>query len=91
MKKYNALLIAMLATIGLSACDRDTAESTAPAVEQATMSDAVEQAAGEAQEAAGEVMDTVEEAAGDAIDSAQEAAEGAVEEASDAMDEMLQK
>jgi uncharacterized protein YjbJ (UPF0337 family) len=92
MKKYNALLIAMLATIGLSACDRDAAESTAPAaVEEATMSDAVEQAASDAQEAVGEVMETAEEAAGDAIDSAQEAAEGAVEEASDAMDEMLEE
>jgi uncharacterized lipoprotein YbaY len=80
MKKYNALLIAMLATIGLSACDRDAAESTAPAVEEATMSDAVEQAASDAQEAVGEVMETLEEAA-----------EGAVEETSDAIDEMLEE
>jgi len=66
MKKHHVLLIATLATLGLSACDSGNSpeEGTVPAVEEATMSDTVESAA---DDAINTLEDTVDEAA-DSVD-----------------------
>ena len=50
MKKYHVLLIATLATLGLSACDKGNSpeEGSVPAVEESTMSDTIENTAGDA-------------------------------------------
>jgi|TARA_B110000908_G_C10071616_1_gene365368 hypothetical protein len=66
MKKYHVLLIATLATLGLSACDKGNSpeEGSAPAVEESTMSDTIENTAGDAINI---IEDTVDDAA-DTVD-----------------------
>ena len=74
MKKHHVLLIATLATLGLSACDSGNSpeEGTVPAVEEATMSD------------------TVESAADDAINTMEDTLEDTVDEAADSVDQMME-
>jgi peptidoglycan hydrolase CwlO-like protein len=70
MKKYYVLLIAAMATLGLSACDNgDSPADEASTVEESSMMDSVEEASEDA-------MDTIEEAIDDASDSMDEIMEG---------------
>jgi methyl-accepting chemotaxis protein len=76
MKKYHVLLIAAMATLGLSACDNgDSPADEASTVEESSMMDSVEEASEDA-------MDTIEEAIDDASDSMDEIMEdmGSTEE-----------
>tara|TARA_B110000211_G_scaffold80406_1_gene94184 strand:+ start:644 stop:913 length:270 start_codon:yes stop_codon:yes gene_type:complete len=87
MKNYHVLLIAALATLGLSACDNGGSpeESTAPAAAESTMSDSIE---GAADDAINIIEDTVEEAS-DSVDQMMEDMSNDVEEdLSDAMGKM---
>ena len=65
MKKYQILLVAALATLGLSACDRGESPAEEAAISEATTMDTVEEASEEAMETIEQVIDeasdTVEE------------------------------
>ena len=87
MKKHHVLLIATLATLGLSACDskKSPEEGTVPAVEEATMSDAVEKSA---DDAINIIEDSLDEAS-DSVDQIMEdMASDAESDLSDAMSKM---
>ena len=87
MKKHHVLLIATLATLGLSACDNQNSpeEGTVPAVEEATMSDTIENAA---DDAINIIEDSVNEAS-DSVDQIMEdMASDAESDLSDAMSKM---
>lgn len=89
MKKYQVLLIAAMATLGLSACDNgDAPAEDAAAVEQSSMMDTVEEASEDA-------MDTIEEVIDEASDSMNEMMEDmsddAEEDLSESVDKMMDK
>jgi vacuolar-type H+-ATPase subunit H len=89
MKKYHVLLIAAMATLGLSACDNgDTPADEAAAVNESSMMDSVEEASEDA-------METIEEAIDDASDSMNEMMEdmsdSAEEELSESVENMMNK
>lgn len=83
MKNHHVLLIATLATLGLSACDKGGSpeEGTAPAAAESTMSSNIESAA---DDAINIIEDTVDEAS-DGVDKMMDDAE---EDLSDAMGKM---
>jgi len=87
MKKYHVLLIATLATLGLSACDSGTSpeEGTVPAVEDATMPDTVESAA---DDAINIVEDTLDEASESADQMLEDMAKDSENDLSEAMEKM---
>ena len=88
MKKYQVLLIAAMATLGLSACDSDAPAEDATAVEQSSMMDTVEEASEDA-------METIEEVIDEASDSMDEMMEDmsddAEEDLSESVDNMMNK
>jgi vacuolar-type H+-ATPase catalytic subunit A/Vma1 len=91
MKKYHVLLIAAMATLGLSACDNgdSPADNTAP-VEDASMMDNIEEKGEEASE---EAMETIEEAVDEASESMDEMMEemsnSAEKDLSESMEKMM--
>ncbi len=85
MKNYHVLLIAALATLGLSACDGSPEESTAPAAAESTMSDSIE---GAADDAINIIEDTVEEASDSVDQMMEDMSSDAEEDLSDAMGKM---
>tara|TARA_B110000977_G_scaffold128461_1_gene163992 strand:- start:4459 stop:4728 length:270 start_codon:yes stop_codon:yes gene_type:complete len=89
MKKHHVLLIATLATLGLSACDSGNSpeEGTVPAVEEATMSDTVESAA---DDAINIIEDTVDEASDSVDQMMEDMSDDAEKDLSDAMKKMDQ-
>jgi outer membrane lipoprotein SlyB len=89
MKKYQVLLIAAMATLGLSACDNgDTPADDDAAVEQSSMMNTVEEASEDA-------MDTIEEVIDEASDSMdemmEEMSDSAEEDLSESVDNMMNK
>ena len=88
MKKYHVLLIAAMATLGLSACDNgDSPADEASTVEESSMMDSVEEASEDA-------MDTIEEAIDDASDSMDEIMEdmdSTEEDLSESVENMMNK
>ena len=89
MKKHHVLLIAAMATLGLSACDNgDSPTDEAAAVEESSMMDSVEEASEDA-------METIEEVIDDASDSMDEMMEdmsdSAEEDLSESVDKMMNK
>lgn len=89
MKKYHVLLIAAMATLGLSACDNgDSPADEATAVEESSMMDSVEEASEDA-------METIEEAIDDASDSMNEMMEdmsdSAEKDLSESVENMMSK
>jgi len=89
MKKYQVLLIAAMATLGLSACDNgDSPVDEATAVKESSMMDSVEEASEDA-------MDTIEEVIDDASDSMDEMMEdmsdSAEEDLSESVENMMNK
>lgn len=87
MKNYHVLLIAALATLGLSACDKGGSpeESTAPAAAESTMSDSIE---GAADDAINIIEDTVEDASDSVDQMMEDVSSDAKDEISDAMGKM---
>jgi len=78
MNKYHVLLIAAMATLGLSACDNgDSPADDASAVKESSMMDSAEESS---------MMDSVEEASEDAMETIEEA----IDDASDSMNEMME-
>ena len=91
MKKYHVLLIAAMATLGLSACDNGDAptdEVTAPAVDESSTMDSVEEASDEAMETIEEVIDDASDSMDEMIEDMSDSAE---EDLSDAVDNMMDK
>jgi gas vesicle protein len=89
MKKYQVLLIAAMATLGLSACDNgDSPADEAAVVNESKMMDSVEEASEDA-------MDTIEEVIDDASDSMNEMMEdmsdSAEEDLSESVENMMNK
>ena len=70
MKKYHVLLIAALATLGLSAYDRDTSpdEGTPPATEESSMGEAIESTADDAIKTMEDTMDKASDSMNDMMD-----------------------
>ena len=70
MKKYHVLLIAALATLGLSACDRDKSpdEGTPPAAEESSMVDSIESTAEDAIKTMEDTMDKASDSMNDMMD-----------------------
>jgi len=87
MKKHHVLLIATLATLGLSACDsgKSPEEGTVPAAEEATMSDTIESAA---DDAINIIEDTVDEASESADQIMEDMAKDSENDLSEAMGKM---
>lgn len=86
MKKHHVLLIATLATLGLSACDSGNSpeEGTVPAVEETTMSDTIENAA---DDAINIIEDSVDEASDSVDQMMKDMASDAESDLSDAMEQ----
>ena len=89
MKKYHVLLIAAMATLGLSACDSgDSPTDGAAAAEESTVMDAVEEASEDAMEVIEEVIDD----ASDSMDEMmEEMSDSAEEDLSDSVEKMMNK
>jgi len=70
MKKYHVLLIAALATLGLSACDRDKSpdEGTPPATEESSMVDSIERSADDAIKTMEDTMDKASDSMSEMMD-----------------------
>ena len=91
MKKYHVLLIAAMATLGLSACDNggSPADESAPA-EDSSMMDNIEETGKEASE---DAMETIEEAVDEASDSMdqmiEDMSDSAEKDLSESMDKMM--
>ena len=87
MKKHHVLLIATLATLGLSACDNQNPpeEGTVPAVEESTMSNTIENAA---DDAINIIEDSVDEASDNVDQIMEDMASDAESDLSDAMSKM---
>ena len=90
MKKYQVLLIAAFAALGLSACDNDEApaDTAASSIEESSVMESVEEASEDA-------MDTIEEVIDDASDSMNEMMEdmsdSAEEDLSESVENMMNK
>ena len=88
MKKNQILLVAALATLGLSACDSGELPAEDAAVSESTSMDTIEEASEEA-------METIEEVIDEASDSVEEMMEDMSEDAEEdlfnSMKEMMDK
>ena len=87
MKNYHVLLIAALATLGLSACDKGGSpeEGTAPAAEESTMSSSIESAT---DDAINIIEDTVDDASDSVDQMMDDMTNDAEEDLSDAMEKI---
>lgn len=87
MKKYHVLLVAALATLGLSACDNgDSPADEAAAVEESSMMDSVEEASEDAMETIEEAVDEASESIDEMMDDMSDSAE---ENLSNSVDKMM--
>jgi vacuolar-type H+-ATPase subunit H len=87
MKKYHVLLVAALATLGLSACDNgDSPADEAAAVEKSSMMDSVEEASENAMETIEEAVDEASESIDEMMDDMSDSAE---ENLSNSVDKMM--
>lgn len=88
MKKYQILLVAALATLGLSACDSGESPAEDAAVTESSSMDAIEESSEEAIETIEEV---IEEASDSAEEMMKEMSEDAEEDLSNSVKEMMDK
>ncbi|MDG1819840.1 MAG: hypothetical protein P8H31_08400 [Porticoccaceae bacterium] len=90
MNKYHVLLIAALATLGMSACDKDDSatDQTSAAMEESSMMDTVEEASEDAMETIEEVIDDASDSMNEMMDDMSDSAE---EDLSDSVDKMMNK
>ena len=87
MKKYHVLLVAAMATLGLSACDNgDSPADEAAAVEESSMMDSVEEASEDAMETIEEAVDEASESIDEMMDDMSDSAE---ENLSNSVDKMM--
>lgn len=88
MKKYQILLVATLATLGLSACDKGESPADDAAIVESSSMDSVE-------EMTEETMETIEEVIEEASDTVEEImeemSEDAEEDLSNSVKEMMDK
>ena len=90
MNKYHVLLIAALATLGMSACDKDDSvtDQASAAMEDSSMMDTVEEASEDAMETIEEVIDDASDSMNEMMDDMSDSAE---EDLSDSVDKMMNK